>query len=217
MILFLNFIKMKSNNFLLGFDLDGVIVNSLSVMEKSWEKVCKKNNINIPFERYQKNIGLKFNVILKNIGVEKSLHKKINQDYFKLTKKYQSDIQLYPNVKETFNRLKEKNIPTFIVTSKPRENTLYLLKMFNIKVDLLICADDVTLGKPHNEAGLIVRKKFRIDKIFYVGDMDSDFKFAENCSFNFIYAKYGYGILNKKPTLKIDSISEVLELEILFS
>ena len=101
MILFLNFIKMKSNNFLLGFDLDGVIVNSLSVMEKSWEKVCKKNNINIPFERYQKNIGLKFNVILKNIGVEKSLHKKINQNNFKLTKKYQSDIQLYPNVKET--------------------------------------------------------------------------------------------------------------------
>ena len=217
MILFLNFIKMKSNNTLLGFDFDGVIVNSLSVMEKSWEKVCTKNNINIPFEQYKKNIGLKFNEILNNIGIEKSLHKKINQDYFKLTKKYQGDIQLYPYVKETLNKLKEKNITTFIVTSKPRENTLYLLKMFNIKVDLLICADDVTLGKPHNEAGLIVRKKFRIDKIFYVGDMDSDFKFAENCSFNFIYAKYGYGILNKKPTLKIDSISEVLELEILFS
>ena len=47
--------------------------------------------------------------------------------------------------------------------------------------------------------------------------MDSDFKFAENCSFNFIYAKYGYGILKKIPSLKIDSISEVLELEILFS
>ena len=46
---------MKSNNTLLGFDFDGVIVNSLSVMEKSWEKVCTKNNINIPFEQYKKN------------------------------------------------------------------------------------------------------------------------------------------------------------------
>ena len=55
-------------------------------MEKSWEKVCTKNNINIPFEQYKKNIGLKFNEILNNIGIEKSLHKKINQDYFKLTK-----------------------------------------------------------------------------------------------------------------------------------
>ena len=50
----LNFIKMKSNNFPFGFDFDGVIVNSLSVMEKSWEKVCTKNNINIPFEQYKK-------------------------------------------------------------------------------------------------------------------------------------------------------------------
>ena len=68
-----------------------------------------------------KKIGLKFNEILNNIGIEKSLHKKINQDYFKLTKKYQGDIQLYPYVKETLNKLKEKNITTFIVTSKPRK------------------------------------------------------------------------------------------------
>ena len=67
-----------------------------------------KNNINIPFEQYKKTIGLKFNEILNNIGIEKSLHKKINQDYFKLTKKYQGDIQLYPYVKETINKVKRK-------------------------------------------------------------------------------------------------------------
>ncbi len=207
---------MKLNNFALGFDFDGVIVNSLDVMEKSWKEVCKKNFINISFHNYKENIGLKFNEILKNIGVEKSLHNKINKDYFELTKKYQSEIKLYPLVKETLFKLKEKNIPTFIVTSKPRENTSYLLKMFDINVELLICADDVTYGKPHDESGRLVRQKFKNKEIFYVGDMNSDFKFAENCNFNFIYASYGYGNLNKNPIHKIDLISEVTELKALF-
>ena len=204
---------MKLNNFVLGFDFDGVIVNSLSVMEKSWKEVCKKNSLSIPFYNYKQNIGLKFNDILKNIGVEEDLHKKVHKDYFELTKKYQNEILLYPYVKETFLKLKEKNIPTFIVTSKPRENTLFLLKMFNIEVELLICADDVTNGKPHKESGRLVRLKFKNKKIFYVGDMDSDFKFSENCNFNFIYASYGYGTLNKNPNVKIDQISQVIELK----
>ncbi len=207
---------MKLNNFALGFDFDGVIVNSLAVMEKSWKEVCKKNNLNIPFHSYKENIGLKFNEILKNIGVKKSFHKRINIDYFELTKKYQSEIKLYPLVQETLIKLKGNNISTFIVTSKPRENTLHLLKMFDIKVELLICADDVTYGKPHNESGKLVRQKFKNKKIFYVGDMNSDFKFAENCNFNFIYASYGYGTLDKNPIFKIDSISEIIELKALF-
>ena len=85
--------------------------------------------------------------------------------------------------------------------------------MFNIEVELLICADDVTNGKPHKESGRLVRLKFKNKKIFYVGDMDSDFKFSENCNFNFIYASYGYGTLNKNPNVKIDQISQVIELK----
>lgn len=203
---------MKKNNIVIGFDFDGVIVNSLSVMEKSWNALSEKHNITIPFSAYKKNIGLKFNEILENIGVEKSMFRVVQKDYFSGTKHYETEVQLYPEVIETLQTLKNNSIPTFIVTSKPRANTIALLEIFNISVDLVVCADDVTHGKPHTESGDIVKKKFGKKIFYYVGDMDSDRRFAKNCNFNFIYAAYGYGTLSKKEGYKIESLSQTLKL-----
>lgn len=202
---------MKKNDIIIGFDFDGVIVNSLDVMEKSWNALSRKHNITIPFSAYKKNIGLKFNMILENIGVDKSLFDVVHKDYFSGTKHYESEVKLYPEVLETIQSLKDKNTATFIVTSKPRENTLALLKIFGITVDLLVCADDVKYGKPHTESGDLVYQKFGNKTVYYVGDMDSDRQFAENCNFNFIYASYGYGALSKMADHKIDTLSQVLK------
>lgn len=201
---------MKKNDIIIGFDFDGVIVNSLEVMEKSWNALSRKHNITIPFSAYKKNIGLKFNMILENIGLDKSLFEVVQKDYFSGTKHYENEVKLYPEVIETIQSLKDKNIVTFIVTSKPRENTLALLKIFGIKVDLLVCADDVNHGKPHPESGDLVYQKFGHKTVFYVGDMDSDRQFAENCDFNFIYASYGYGNLSKMVDHNIYTLSQVL-------
>jgi len=203
---------MQKNDIIVGFDFDGVIVNSLSVMEKSWSELCDKYNINIPFSAYKKNIGLKFNIILENIGVDKYLFEAVHKDYFRGTNYYKNDILLYPEVMQTFESLKEKDVSTFIITSKPRANTLSLLEIFGIRVELLVCADDVIQGKPHPESGFQVNKKFGNKPVYYVGDMDCDRQFAENCNFNFIYASYGYGDLSKKATHKIGSLSEVLDI-----
>lgn len=203
---------MQKNDIIIGFDFDGVIVNSLSVMEKSWTVLSEKYNINIPFSAYKKNIGLKFNMILENIGVEKYLFEAVQKDYFKGTNYYKNDVLLYPEVMQTLRLLKEKDVSTFIITSKPRVNTLSLLKIFGISVDLLVCADDVSHGKPHPESGLQVHQKFIDKTVYYVGDMDCDRQFSENCNFNFIYASYGYGSLSKKVTHKIDSLSQVLDI-----
>ena len=45
---------MKENNPVVGFDFDGVIVNSLAVMEKSWAALSQKLDIDIPFSAYKK-------------------------------------------------------------------------------------------------------------------------------------------------------------------
>lgn len=39
---------MKKNK-AICFDLDGVIINSLPNMQKSWEETCKKNNLKKTF------------------------------------------------------------------------------------------------------------------------------------------------------------------------
>ena len=65
---------------IIGFDLDGVIINSLKNMESAWNYTCKKNNLNISFEKYKKLIGLPFTHILKKLKIKKN-YKKIQQDY----------------------------------------------------------------------------------------------------------------------------------------
>ena len=50
------------------FDLDGVLVNSLDVMEISWNSVKEKYSVNQSFHSYAKYIGLPFLEILKKIG-----------------------------------------------------------------------------------------------------------------------------------------------------
>lgn len=203
---------MIKNDIVIGFDFDGVIVNSLSVMEKSWNALSKKHNIAIPFSAYKKNIGLKFNKILENIGVEKSLFEVVEKDYFSGTKYYENEVQLYPEVIETLQTLKHNKIPTFIVTSKPRAHTMALIEIFKVPVDAVVCADDVNQGKPHTESGDLVKNIFGKKTFYYVGDMDSDRRFAENCNFNFIYAAYGYGTLSKTEGYKIESLSQTLKL-----
>ena len=197
---------------ILGFDFDGVIVNSISIMEKSWVQLSKKFNIEVPFSAYKENIGLKFNMILEKIGLEKELFNEVEKEYFKNTKIYEDQVLLYPKVLETLDVLKRNQIQTFIITSKPRMNTLNLLKKFKIEVDLLVCGDDVINGKPHVESGNFVYEKFGKELVYYVGDMESDRQFAENCGFNFIYAKYGYGSVIKKTKNSVDSIDQILNL-----
>ena len=201
----------KENNFIIGFDFDGVIVNSLNVMEKSWSELCAKHNISIPFSSYKKNIGLKFNMILDKIGLDKSMHQMVEIDYFNGTNKYKDAVVLYPNVNEVLSSFREAGIPVFIVTSKPKKNTLALIEMFNINVDFLVCADDVTHGKPNIESGVLVKKYFNNEKIFYIGDMESDARFAVNSNFNFIFAEYGYGSIPNNNFKKIKNLSELVK------
>lgn len=200
---------MQNKKIVVGFDFDGVLVNSLDVMEKSWNRLSLKYDISIPFLEYKKCIGLKFQMILDEIGVDKDLHEIIYKEYFDGTKEYKDEVQLYPGVEKTLNELKDNSIPTFIVTSKPRSNTIDLLNKFNIKVDMLVCADDVENGKPHRESGDRIINNFNDSEFFYIGDMDSDKKFADNCNFKFIFANYGYGKINTRSKYKIDSIYDI--------
>ena len=56
---------MPTKKKILIFDLDGVLINSISNMKISWNSTSKKFDLNINFEEYKKNIGLPFKKILK--------------------------------------------------------------------------------------------------------------------------------------------------------
>ena len=107
---------------LIIFDFDGVLFNSLKNMETAWKEVNLKFGLKIKFQEYKKNIGLPFQVILKNLGINSK--KNQIQKYYNLISTYNIDnIQPYKNTLKTINKLIDK-----------KQNDTYLLET---KADIL--------------------------------------------------------------------------------
>ena len=200
------------NKPIIGFDLDGVLVESISLMNKSWDNVRKIYKIEQKFEEYQKNIGIEFTEILSNIGVPKEKWTDIKKTYFEYNNVNSNEVYLYEGVNELFEYLNKNSFRKFLITSKNRKNTIQVLKKFNLNFDLILTPDDVNRGKPDPESSYIVKKFFKSEKFIFVGDMESDRSFSVNSGFKFIYSKYGYGELDSKKNVE-HSIENIFDLK----
>ena len=199
------------NKLVIGFDLDGVLVESISLMNKSWNNVRKIFKIEQKFEEYEKYIGIEFTEILKKIGVPKEKWDKIRKTYFDYNNINSNQVYLYSGVDRLFEYLDEKNFRKFLITSKNRENTLQILDKFNLNFDLILTPNDVSRGKPHPESSYIVKEFFKGEEYIFIGDMESDRLFSENSGFKFIYSDYGYGKLKtyKNVEKSMDNIFDL--------
>ena len=65
------------------FDLDGVIINSIDIMYKSWNEVKNKFNLTEEFETYKEHIGKEFYTILEELKLPKENWIKIKNLYDK--------------------------------------------------------------------------------------------------------------------------------------
>lgn len=192
------------------FDLDGVLVNSLDNMRITWKIVCKKYNINIPFTSYEKNIGLPFLKILKNLKI-KSHNLEIKKFYSRTSKVNFSKIKIYPGTKKTLSIL-SKNNKIAIFTSKDKIRTNLILKRIGIKFDYVVTPEDVRYGKPNPEGinKIIKALKFKKKNSIFIGDSFQDFLAAKKGKILFLFAEWGYGKLKLKSK-RIAKIEDILQ------
>ena len=202
-----------SNFDAVGFDLDGVLINSLSVMEKAWEDVQVACEVAVPFQNYSAFIGHPFDVIIKNLDLLDKLEL-IKQVYFHATNKYSKMVRPYPGLHQVISLLNKNGMPTFIVTSKPRRSAEEILSSLNINISQIVCPDDVSKGKPFDESANLIRQLLGLQnkKILFVGDMMVDLEFAENSNFHFCYASYGYGNIDELAISSHKRIHNLYEL-----
>lgn len=195
----------------IAFDLDGVIINSLPNMAKSWNETCKKNNLKIPFKKYQKLIGLPFIQILKKLNIRNG-YKKIKQDYRYFSLQYVNLIKCYPDIKKVLIILKKK-YKIAIITSKERKRSVFILSKKKIKYDMLITPNDVKKGKPFPDSTKKVLKKFLVkrENILFIGDTIFDYKFAKNSKIDFLFANWGYGIIKLRNINKINKPKDIIK------
>ena len=198
------------------FDLDGVLINSIEVMELSWEASCRKFNIDIPFSRYKEHIGIPFFDILELLDVEKSKWEGIKDSYDYISTSELEKVFKFENIDNMFKTLKNKDLSYSIFTSKTRKRTdEILLKHFkNIHFTTVLCPEDLgdKKGKPSGEGLNIILNKINVEKkqFLYVGDTEYDVKCAQNADVNFILAGWGYGNTSENIR-KIDNVNDFIE------
>ena len=102
------------------FDLDGVLIDSLSNMEHAWSSVRVKHEIDVPFEDYKAQIGKPFPDIMRELGLY-DRHLEIFETYKTHSRKCLDTIPLYDGVYDTLTELKNQGHKIAICTSKSRE------------------------------------------------------------------------------------------------
>ncbi|WP_158966976.1 acylneuraminate cytidylyltransferase [Paraglaciecola sp. L3A3] len=181
-----------------SFDLDGVIIDSIEVMEKSWCAVGGEYNLEIGFDEYKKHIGRPLHDILKMIGVPDTKIDSVAKSYSAQTRLHKDAIKSYPEVVEAIKVLKKDGYLISIVTSKPRERAEEIVEGLFGKDSgiVLVSPEDLPSkrGKPAPDPILLACCLNGCDpqETIYIGDMDVDKRAAKRAAVHFVHASWGY-------------------------
>ena len=196
------------------FDLDGVIIDSLSNMKISWEKTSKKYNLNIPFKEYRKYIGLPFREILKKLDINFTFFNLIEKEYNYQSKKNLKKIKFYPNVLNTLRYLRKKNYFIGILTSKNKLRTNLILKKLKFNFEVIQSPQKNYRGKPYSDllTKIIKENKLKKKECIYIGDAIYDLLMCNKAKIDFIFAKYGYQIGIKNYKYEINNFKQIKKI-----
>jgi HAD superfamily hydrolase (TIGR01662 family) len=172
------------------FDLDGVLIDSKSNMEKSFISLQTGK----PFEDYFKHIGKPFKDILTEIGILTD-QDELMAEYNKASSANSDMIKFYDGVESHLQSLKAEGKKLAVVTSKHSGRAHAILDELDVEFDAVVCPDNDWRGKPAPDQLLIALAHCNVDPkdAVYVGDMQVDMDCADRAGVDFIYAEYGYG------------------------
>ena len=202
----------------ISFDLDGVLIDSIKLMEKSWNFSMKKNKLHIDFRDYKKHLGLPFKDILKKMKINPKLYKNIEKEYNEYSSNNLSYIKPYKQIINLLIKLTQNKFKISIITSKNKKRTLEILNKFFKKINFscVITPDDIISrrGKPSPDSLYLACATIGVslNESIYIGDMMSDFELAKNANVQFIHAKWGYS----KEVFNSISVNNISYLRKLF-
>ena len=174
------------------YDLDGTLQDSVPLIVESFQKAYEmvlgectrsvedlKSYIGRPlgdsFERHDKETSDKL--------IEAYLE-------YNMRRMKEGAISLFPGVKESLERLKEKGIPQGIVTAKRKSSAMVTIDSLDIAkyFDVMVFGEDTARSKPFGDPLVEAARRFgTIDmkKVLYVGDAASDLLSAKDCGCSF--------------------------------
>lgn len=142
------------------FDWDGVVIDSSSQHERSWELLADERGLVLPEGHFKAGFGKKNEVIIPALGwgadldVVRELANRKEELYRELVAA--EGVIVLPGARELLIALKEAGIPRAVGSSTPRGNldALFAATGLDALFDEVVCGTDVLHGKPDPEVFL---------------------------------------------------------------
>lgn len=142
------------------FDWDGVIIDSSSQHERSWELLAAEEGLTLPEGHFKAGFGKKNEVIIPALGWGddparvRSLADRKEELYRELVAS--EGVVVLPGARELLAALRDAGISRAVGSSTPRGNldALFAVTGLDTFFDEVVCGSDVSRGKPDPEVFL---------------------------------------------------------------
>jgi len=150
------------------FDWDGVVVDSSSHHERSWEILAAQRALPLPADHFKRGFGKKNNVIIPDLGwaadpaaVDALAHEK-EEIYRDLVR--QHGIEPLPGVRSLLAALENDGIPRAIGSSTERANLDLLLDLMDLRrfFGVIVSGEEVVHGKPDPSIFLLAARRLGV-------------------------------------------------------
>jgi len=143
------------------FDWDGVVIDSSKAHEKSWDLLAAEVGKPLPEGHFKKGFGRKNQEIIPDLLQWSKDSEEIEQLGSRKEELYREIVQekgvdRIPGIEAFLQGLNEAGIRCAVGSSTPRKNVETILGMvgFGSYFQAIVCAEDVSQGKPHPEVFL---------------------------------------------------------------
>ncbi|MGC7590852.1 phosphoglycolate phosphatase [Bisgaard Taxon 46] len=217
---------------LIGFDLDGTLVNSLPDLALSVNSALAEFDLpQAPEELVLTWIGNGADILIARAleWAKAQTGKNLNDEQIRELKRrfgfhYGENLcnvsRLYPNVKETLEQLKAQCYTLAVVTNKPTKHVQPVLAAFGIDhlFSELLGGQSLPAIKPHPAPLYYLCGKFGLypKQILFVGDSKNDILAAHSAGCPVVGLTYGYNynipISEANPDWVFDDFADILTI-----
>ncbi|MCP1197805.1 HAD family hydrolase [Notoacmeibacter sp. MSK16QG-6] len=179
---------------LILFDLDGVILDSRSNMERAWRAVQNEHELTTPFEAYFAEIGRPFADIMARLGLADRAAA-IETTFRRSSTETISQTEFYDGMADVLSRISGSSVKAGIVTSKDEIRARLVLERLDCHFDIVLTPRADLRGKPAPDALLYAMALLHTDPVHtvFVGDMKSDHEAAKRAGIAYAHVDWGYG------------------------
>ncbi len=161
---------MKENNtFALIWDMDGTMVDTRHAHWLAWKQAMAAENYDLTRDTFLKTFGQRNDTILRDLlgsdlpDAEVTRIGDTKEQMFRHVIK-EKGVQLLPGAGRLIDQAAANRCPQAVVSSAPRKNITAILEELNLTdtFTVLVCAEDVSHGKPHPEGCITASKNLGV-------------------------------------------------------